>query len=110
LRSDIVSTNIFQHIAKRFIVPAKAAVSNGAAFDIEADSLLDNATVLHCLVIADLNSDRVDKYGPEQIEAGLEHLAGFDYLVGHNIVIYDLPLLHKLRGWCRSRVVASSTR
>jgi DNA polymerase I-like protein with 3'-5' exonuclease and polymerase domains len=90
--------NIFQRIAQRFIIAAKAAPArNGAAFDIETDSL--DATIVHCMVIAELDSDRVHEYGPEQIRDGLEHLARFDYLVGHNITIFDLPVLQRLHSW-----------
>jgi DNA polymerase I len=94
-----MSTNIFQRIAARFIVPAKAAVKNGGAFDIEGNGLLDTVTELHCIAIADLNSDRVDQYGPKQIDAALEHLSRLDYIVAHNGLDYDLHVLQKLKGW-----------
>ena len=68
-------------------------------FDIEADDLLDAASRMHCVVIGELDSDRIDEYGPEQIPAALEHLARADCLVGHNIAGYDLPLLERLHGW-----------
>jgi DNA polymerase I-like protein with 3'-5' exonuclease and polymerase domains len=92
---------IFQRIAARFIVPAAGTVSDGlrGAFDLEADALLDTASKLHCIAITGLDDDQIAEYGPAQIDAGLAHLARFDYLVGHNILNYDLPLLHKLHGW-----------
>lgn len=68
-------------------------------FDIETDGLLDAATTVHCIVVADLDSDQVDEYGPEQIKAELEHLARADYLTGHNILTFDLPMLRRLHGW-----------
>jgi DNA polymerase I-like protein with 3'-5' exonuclease and polymerase domains len=90
----------FVRIAAPFIVPA-GSKSDGLrlAFDIEADALLDAATKAHCVAVADLDSDQIDEYGPEQIPAALEHLARADYLTGHNICGYDLPLLHKLYNW-----------
>jgi DNA polymerase I-like protein with 3'-5' exonuclease and polymerase domains len=69
------------------------------AFDLEADALLDTATVVHCVVIADLDSNRIDEYGPNRIAAALDHLKRADYLTGHNIQSYDLPLLRRLYGW-----------
>ena len=68
-------------------------------FDPEADGFADVATTAHCIVIADLDSDQIDEYGPDQIAAALEHLARADYLVGHNISGYDLPLLRRLYDW-----------
>jgi hypothetical protein len=95
-----VSTNIFQRIAARYIVPAKTPVPhNGGVFDIESNGLLDTATKIHCIVIAELDSDRVHEYDPKQIKAGLKHLSRLDYLVGHNVAIFDLPLLLQLHGW-----------
>jgi RecA-family ATPase/DNA polymerase I-like protein with 3'-5' exonuclease and polymerase domains len=91
----------FTHLAARYI--ARADVEHGGGlrlvFDIEANGLLDTATTIHCVVIAELDSDQVNEYGPDQIGAALEHLARADYLVGHNIAGYDLPLLHKLHQW-----------
>jgi hypothetical protein len=96
-----IGGSVFRRIAARYIVPANSAVSGRlrCGFDIEADGLLDTATKLHCIVIADLDGDRVDEYSPERIAAGLEHLSRADYLVGHNILDYDLRLLHQLHGW-----------
>jgi DNA polymerase I-like protein with 3'-5' exonuclease and polymerase domains len=89
----------FKSIARKFIVPAAGKVFGPrSAFDLEANSLHD-ATKVHCIVIADLDSDQVDQYGPDQIPAALEHLARACYLTGHNICNYDLPLLHRLYNW-----------
>jgi DNA polymerase I-like protein with 3'-5' exonuclease and polymerase domains len=68
-------------------------------FDVEADNLLDTATAVHCIVIADLADMRVYEYGPDRIEDGLAHLTRADVLIGHNVTAYDLPLLRKLCGW-----------
>src|SRR6516165_7794581 len=94
----------FTHIAAACIVPVTTTPAAGLrlVFDIEADGLLNAATKVHCVVIADLDSDWVDEYGPEQIGAALEHLARADYLAGHNICGYDLPLLRRLFGWAPS--------
>jgi DNA polymerase I len=90
----------FKRIASPYIVPGTTAGDGlRLVFDIEADALLDNATKLHCVVIADLDGDQIDEYGPDQIPAALEHLARADYLTGHNVSGYDLPLLLKLFNW-----------
>jgi DNA polymerase I-like protein with 3'-5' exonuclease and polymerase domains len=89
----------FERIACRFIVPATTKFTGPrAAFDIEANGLHD-ATKVHCIVIADLDGDRIDQYGPDQIPAALEHLFRAAYLAGHNICGFDLPLLRRLYDW-----------
>lgn len=90
----------FLHLARRYIVPASdKAKSLRLVFDIEADRLLDAATKIHCIVIANLDRDRIDAYGPGQINDALAHLSRADYLTGHNITGYDLSLLRRLHGW-----------
>ena len=68
-------------------------------FDIEANGLYDEATVVHCGVVADLKGDGVWKYRPNQIDSLLGKLEESDVLIGHNIIDYDLPLLEKLYGF-----------
>jgi DNA polymerase I-like protein with 3'-5' exonuclease and polymerase domains len=94
------SGNAFKRMAACYIAPATSS-STGLrlVFDIEADALPPSATTIHCIVVADLDSEQIDEYGPQQIEAGLEHLARADYLAGHNICSYDLPLLRRLHDW-----------
>jgi DNA polymerase I-like protein with 3'-5' exonuclease and polymerase domains len=87
----------FTHLASKYIVQAGAkSVGLRLVFDIEANGLLDTVSAIHCVVIADLDSDQINEYGPDQISAALDHLKRADYLVGHNITGYDLPLLQKL--------------
>jgi DNA polymerase I-like protein with 3'-5' exonuclease and polymerase domains len=90
----------FTSITTPFIIRADPKVGGlRLAFDIEADGLVAEATKTHCIVVADLDSDQVDEYGPKRIAAALKHLARADYLVGHNISGYDLSLLHRLHDW-----------
>ena len=98
-----VKPSKFTYLAKPFI--ARSDVKVGAVrcvFDIETDGLLDQVTKIHQIVIADLDSDRVDAYRFDQMDAALEHLARADYIVAHNGCAYDLPVLHRLCGWAPS--------
>src|SRR5215472_4803222 len=93
----------FIQLASRYIVPASCKTGGlRLVFDIEADALLDTATTVHCVVIADLDSNQIDEYGPEQIVDALAHLSRADYLTGHNASGYDLPLLQRLHHWPRT--------
>jgi DNA polymerase-1 len=90
----------FKHLAARYIVPART--TNGGlrlVFDVEADGLVEQATKAHCIVVADLDSEELVEYGPDQIAAALEHLQRADCLIGHNVCGYDLPLLRRLHAW-----------
>lgn len=66
------------------------------AFDIEANGLLDTVTKVHCICAVDLETDEVFNFGPDQIEDGCRLLEKADFLVGHNIIGYDLPVLRKV--------------
>ena len=90
----------FRRIASRFIVPAAAkGAGPRAAFDVEGNGLLHNATELHCVVLADLDSNRIDEYGPSQIGDALAHLSRMAYLVAHNANGFDVPVLERLFNW-----------
>lgn len=77
-------------------------------FDIETDGFLEHVTVLHSLVIKDIDTGRVwtccdhayESTQPNTTDASLAHglnlLRGATLLVGHNIIGYDLPVLQKL--------------
>jgi hypothetical protein len=76
-------------------------------FDLETDGLLstpwesrkDPVSLIHCAVVADLDSDEVYRFRPGESEGLLDLLRGATLLSGHNIVDYDLPVLEMLCGW-----------
>lgn len=67
-------------------------------FDIEADALVENVTVVHCLSYCTLNEDF------KEISSGTitdysemkSFLSSQEYIIGHNLIRYDLPVLGKL--------------
>ena len=65
-------------------------------FDLESDGLYDNVTVIHCIVIYDIQTKQVHHYGPDNIPAAINHLATADILIGQNILFYDIPVIQKL--------------
>lgn len=67
-------------------------------FDTEANGLLSDATRLWCAVVVEKGGDRV-VFGPNSVDKLTAHLETFDVLIGHNIIMYDFPLLRKLYGW-----------
>ena len=74
-------------------------------FDIETDGLYDAVTKIHSLVMEDADTGAVYSCTDNDpacisIADGLARLAAADAIIGHNIVNYDVPVLHKLcPGW-----------
>lgn len=80
-------------------------------FDIETDGLLDDATVIHSLVLQDVDTGFVftccdHPYDPTNpgaihwsIEDGLYALMSADEIIGHNIIKFDIPAIQKLYPW-----------
>jgi len=73
------------------------------AFDAETDGLLADATVLHSLVLKDLDSgerlsctDAGDPAVYYDIHKGLALLSAADRLYAHNLIGFDYPVLRKL--------------
>ena len=82
---------------------------NRIVFDIEANGLNEliinakgqvtpEATEVHCLVTLNIDTNETNSYGPCEIERGVEELRNADLLIGHNILMYDVPLLQRLYG------------
>lgn len=76
-------------------------------FDCETNGLLEDATVVHSLVIYDTEDDMIisctdnhyiDEDGGQAppIQYGLRLLEEADEIVGHNIIKFDLPVLQKI--------------
>ena len=62
-------------------------------FDIETDGLLDTMTKVHCIVLYDIEKDKMTSfYGEETLDA-LFFLKNFSEIIGHNILNFDLPAL-----------------
>jgi DNA polymerase-1 len=65
-------------------------------FDIETDDL--KATKVWCIVAQDLDSKKIYRFAPHQLESGLELLQSADRLIGHNIIGFDIPIIENLLG------------
>ena len=69
-------------------------------FDIETDGLYKDVSVAHCLVIID-DQNKVTKYShPWGVHEGalrlLHAISEGDFICGHNVIDYDIPVLEKL--------------
>ena len=60
-------------------------------FDIETDDL--KATKVWCIVAQDVETKKIYKWKPEDIDSGISFLLNAEALIGHNII--GLSLLTK---------------
>ena len=65
-------------------------------FDIEANGLYYEASVIHCLVAKDLDTGETHKFEPSKVKQGLDLLMSADVIIGHNVIGYDIPVMRKL--------------
>ena len=62
-------------------------------FDIETDDL--KATKIHCIVAQDIDTKEIFKFTPDRLQEGYDFLTTADTLIGHNIIGFDIPMVHK---------------
>jgi len=69
-------------------------------FDAETNGLLHNVTTLHSLVLKDIDTGEVisaaDQPGYVPLDTAIRYLQTANWLGGHNIINYDIPVLERL--------------
>jgi len=65
-------------------------------FDIETDDL--DATLIHCIVAQNVDTEEIYKFPPDKLQEGYKFLATANTLIGHNIIGFDIPMVHKFGG------------
>lgn len=67
-------------------------------FDLETNGLLNELTKIHCAWVHDTETNAVDGYDPERgaIIDGVARIRDASCIIGHNIIGFDIPVLHKL--------------
>ena len=79
------------------------------AFDIEANGLseviinkkgvpIKEANDIFCLCIEDVDTEESWTYTGNEISIGVEKLRQADLIIGHNIIMYDIPMLSRYYG------------
>ena len=72
-------------------------------FDLETDGFLSQVSRIHCLTIHDTDTGETTSYNDEgssePIVRGIEYLNDSEMICGHNIIGYDIPVIHKLYPW-----------
>ena len=80
-------------------------------FDIETNGLYDDATHIHCIAFYDSETDEVESYNDEcnwkkptgaekgmssPVVRAIQYIEQASFIVGHNIINYDIPVIRKL--------------
>ncbi len=72
-------------------------------FDLETNGLLYEVNTIHCLAIYDTDTEETLSYNDtgntEPVVRGIQRLEDAGEICGHNIIGYDLPVIHKLFSW-----------
>ena len=76
-------------------------------FDLETNGLLENATHIHCIVLNYVKENYTDSYNDEcpgkgmssPVVRAIQHLEMADYIIGHNIVGFDIPVIKSIYPW-----------
>ena len=74
--------------------------------DIEGDGLLEEVTVIHCIVCKNIDQQARHHFYDAPVTAahmwngtiaqGIDYMFSADVLIGHNFIGYDLPAIYKL--------------
>lgn len=65
-------------------------------FDLESNGLYNNVSTVHCIVLKDIDSNKIIQVDVNQ---ALKLLSEAELIIGHNIIKYDIPVLKKLYGF-----------
>ena len=72
-------------------------------FDLETDGLYNDCTQIHCVGVYDLDARKALVYNDQGDQAPISQaitmLEGADYIIGHNVINYDIPVIKKLYPW-----------
>jgi hypothetical protein len=72
-------------------------------FDIETDGLYHDVTTIHCVTLHDLDSRQTlvfnDQGSLGPISAAIGFLDSADWVIGHNVINYDIPVIRKFYPW-----------
>ena len=67
-------------------------------FDIEGDAYLSTIKKVWCIATEDCDTGEKNFYDPTSLDEGIVALRAAETLVGHNIIVYDLPAMWKVLG------------
>ena len=84
--------------------PLRGTDGNVIVFDLEANGLYYDATHIHCIAYYDTHIGEILSFNDEcpgkgmssPVVRAIQYIEQASFIVGHNIIGYDLPLIRKL--------------
>lgn len=84
-------------------------------FDIESNGLneivlngkgevVPEGTHVFCLVTQDIDSEEVKTFVGPEIKSGVDSLRDADLIIGHNIIMFDIPFLERIYGKIKTKL------
>ena len=67
-------------------------------FDIETDGIQEEATKIHFGVLIDIDTNKEYVFNEHQMDGFKDMLLNANELIGHNIIMFDIPICNKLLG------------
>lgn len=67
-------------------------------FDIEGNGLPETVSRVWCIVCHDIDTGETHEFGPDQMPEFRAFIPSVTEAIGHHILGYDLPVLHKILG------------
>ena len=92
--------------------------ADAIVFDLETNGLLNDATRIHCISLYSNETDSIESFNDEKytdspkdlpmagnysITTALTWLEVADYIIGHNIIGFDIPIIKKFYNWFNPR-------
>ncbi len=67
-------------------------------FDIETNGFMVECDKIWCAVVIDYDTGEEFRYDEHQMDAFAAQILSANYLIGHNIVMFDIPVVERLLG------------
>ena len=84
-----------------------------ADFDCETDGLLAELSVIHSLVLRDIDKGTVHSFANQpnypKVDEGLRELMDAEFICGHNVIKFDIPALKNVYPWFKPRGLVRDT-
>ena len=104
--------------------PSDGTGGDVVVFDLETNGLLNDATRIHCISLYSSETNKIESFNDEKytenpkdlpmaghysITTALAWLEVADYIIGHNIINFDIPVIQKFYPWFNPRGIVVDT-